>query len=94
MKKFVASVVLLSMFALTAITTAYAYEVNAGGGTWNYGVGSTYVWSNYYHGWKQHDSTAVGSYTSYSGKTNSGWWSKASAKKKSVFANKSYYNYY
>ncbi|HHU6750917.1 TPA: lactococcin 972 family bacteriocin [Staphylococcus pseudintermedius] len=62
------------------------------GGAWNYGVGSTYVWSYYSHNHSYHSSTAIGRYRSYSGVTGPGKRAKASAEKRWWWRNETYYN--
>ncbi|WP_231910054.1 lactococcin 972 family bacteriocin [Staphylococcus simiae] len=41
------------------------------------------MWSYYYHGYKEHGSTAIGCYKSYSGYTKPGKRARASAEKDS-----------
>lgn len=74
-----------------AAVTVQAATVEAEGGVWNYGVGSTYVWSYYSHNGRNHASTAKGKYTSYSGKMPPGVQARASAAK-SWSVNKTYYS--
>ncbi|MEU5692420.1 lactococcin 972 family bacteriocin [Actinosynnema sp. NPDC020468] len=71
-------------------TPALATVVNVGGGTWDYGVDSARVWSNYYHGSKCHGSSVVGAYYDSSGDTRAGITARASAPAKGS-GNKSYY---
>jgi len=39
---------------------AFASTAHVGGGTWDYGVGGGWVWSNYYHSTKVHRSSVQG----------------------------------
>ncbi|WEV40464.1 lactococcin 972 family bacteriocin [Lactobacillus sp. ESL0681] len=67
---------------------------SASGGTWKYDVGSTYVWSYYYHKTKTHKaSVKAGDVYITSGWTKKGKWAKASAKKAFPdFRNSMYYD--
>ncbi|WP_206165619.1 lactococcin 972 family bacteriocin, partial [Mammaliicoccus sciuri] len=56
MKKFFITL-LLTIIIASGAGIVKAYQVNVDGGTWNYGVSSQYVWSNYYHGKKTHYTT-------------------------------------
>ncbi|MFD3762291.1 lactococcin 972 family bacteriocin [Streptomyces sp. NPDC058622] len=64
---------------VAAATPALAASVQTGGGIWNYGVGSGYVWSNYYHEHTCHSSSVQGDYYSSSGYVGAAAWSRASA---------------
>lgn len=72
-------------------TPVLAYTVNVQGGTWNYGVGSTYVWSYYSHNRRTHKASVHGAYDASSGWTRKGIQARASAQK-AAFGNKSYYD--
>ncbi|MBU6112863.1 lactococcin 972 family bacteriocin [Mammaliicoccus lentus] len=89
---------LITLFLSTSYGYIHAAQINTSGGTWNYGVSSKYVWSNYYHGSKAHYSKVKGSYWSSSGYTSKGYWSKASATKAPGWqvwnVNKTYYGFY
>lgn len=76
--------------ALT-ITPALAATVYAQGGTWNYGVGNTYVWSYYSHNGRTHSASVKGNYSTSSGWTRPGVTARASATK-AWTGNQSYYN--
>ena len=75
----------------SSVALASKHKVNVEGGTWSYGVGSKYVYSNYYHKSKTHKSSVIGKTTNSSGWTRKGVTSKASAQKK-LSGNKSYYD--
>ncbi|MFC7818176.1 lactococcin 972 family bacteriocin [Streptomyces sp. NPDC057367] len=70
-------------------TPALAKVVQVGGGTWDYGAGTSYVWSDYYHKDKCHGSTSVGDYID-SDEADAGYWSITSAKV-DLWGNESYY---
>ncbi|NEB14173.1 lactococcin 972 family bacteriocin [Streptomyces coelicoflavus] len=74
---------------VAAATPALATVVSVGGGTWDYGAGTAYVWSDYYHGDKCHGSTSVGDYID-SDEADAGYWSITSAKV-DLYGNESYY---
>lgn len=97
MKKLILTII-ITIILTAGFESVKAYQVNINGGTWNYGVSSRYVWSNYYHGSKSHYSTVRGSYWSRSGYTFKGRWSRASAQKapgwKVWKVNKAYYGFY
>lgn len=93
MKKFILCSLLLVSFALCASPILKAATIYAEGGVWNYGIGTSYVWSYYSHNTKSHASTAIGKYTSYSGKTRPGIQARASAPK-AFWGNETYYKVY
>ncbi|SCS40213.1 lactococcin 972 family bacteriocin [Staphylococcus caeli] len=93
MKKFIISLLLFISFVLSTVPLIKAATIYAQGGVWNYGIGSTYVWSYYSHNSKAHASTAVGKYTSYSGKTRPGIQARASAPI-AFWGNQTYYKVY
>lgn len=74
-------------------TLAWSRGIHAGGGWWDYGVGSCYVWSYYSHNGRSHSSTAIGKYKIFSGWMNPGYPAKASAKKSLWGGNQAYFNY-
>lgn len=59
-KKFLGAAVALAAVVLVAApaTSASAGTVSAGGGLWDYGVGTVNVWSKYHHATKYHSATA------------------------------------
>lgn len=75
-----------------AVVTSVAAADNVSGGTWWHGVGSTYVYSNFYHGSRAHSSSVRGKYWSNSGWTAAGVTSKASAEK-AILGNQAYYGF-
>ncbi|MDX3587218.1 lactococcin 972 family bacteriocin [Streptomyces europaeiscabiei] len=75
---------------LAGATPALATVVSVGGGTWDYGAGTSYVWSYYYHGSKCHGSTAIGEYID-TDEAAKGSWSIAQADV-ALSGNKSYYS--
>ncbi|MCJ1783505.1 lactococcin 972 family bacteriocin [Mammaliicoccus sciuri] len=89
---------LLTIIIASGAGIVKAYQVNVDGGSWNYGVSDTYVWSNYYHGKKAHYSTVIGANKFSSGYTPKGRWSKASSVRRPGWqiwkANKAYYGFY
>ncbi|MBF0772932.1 lactococcin 972 family bacteriocin [Mammaliicoccus sciuri] len=97
MKKFFITL-LLTIIIASGAGIVKAYQVNVDGGTWNYGVSSQYVWSNYYHGKKTHYTSVRGRYWATSGYTPKGRWSKISAQKRPGWqiwkVNKAYYGFY
>lgn len=93
-KKKLKSAVITAMIATTLggmAVPVLAHTVNVQGGTWNYGVGSTYVWSYYSHGGRVHSSSVKGAYFASSGWTRPGVQARASAQK-ALWGNQSYYN--
>ncbi|MFG2426771.1 lactococcin 972 family bacteriocin [Streptomyces sp. NPDC048590] len=60
-----------------------------GGGTWDYGAGTSYVWSDYYHKSKCHGSTSVGSFID-SDEASAGDWSLTQADA-ALSGNETYY---
>lgn len=74
---------------LAAATPAFATIAYVGGGTWDYGAGTAYVWSDYYHGSKCHGSTSVGAYID-SDEAAAGSWSITRADA-ALSGNESYY---
>lgn len=97
MKKFFITL-LLTIIIASGAGIVKAYQVNVDGGSWNYGVSDTYVWSNYYHGKKAHYTTVQGRRWASSGYTNRGRWAKVSAESNPRWqiwrVNKSYYGFY
>lgn len=93
MKKLKVCTVLTFLTLLLGVSAipALAYKIDAGGGKWDYGVGSTYVWSYYSHKKKTHRSSVQGKYYVSSGWTPAGETSRASAVKAAT-GNKSYYD--
>jgi lactococcin 972 family bacteriocin len=70
-------------------TTEYPAE----GGTWNYGVTATYVYSNYYLGSRTHKSTACSNAgCAYSGWVSAGSTSYATMSPSTLGGNTAYYN--
>lgn len=69
---------------------ASSHTIDASGGTWNYGVGSTYVWSYYSHKSKTHKSTVQGKNYVTSGWIKAKTQARASAQK----ARSGNYSYY
>ena len=61
--------------SLTTTSAVLAAEV--GGGTWNYGVGVTGSYSDYYHGSKTHSSTVQKGDSVDSHRVGSGSWAKS-----------------
>ncbi|MFD7134115.1 lactococcin 972 family bacteriocin [Streptomyces sp. NPDC059894] len=74
---------------VAAATPALATVVSIGGGTWDYGAGTSYVWSDYYHASKCHGSTSVGSSTD-SDEASAGNWSITQAPA-ALYGNETYY---
>ncbi|HAJ53259.1 MAG TPA: lactococcin 972 family bacteriocin [Lactobacillus sp.] len=88
------SVIVSALAAATIGVSAVpvlAYTVDVQGGTWNYGVGSTYVWSYYSHNSRTHSAAVKGAYSASSGWISPGTEARASAQK-SYFGNQSFYN--
>lgn len=73
--------------AATAATASIVYPPE--GGVWDRGVGTSYVWSDYYHGSICHGSTSVGQ-TTVSRTAGAGSWSITSARAK-LSGNQVYY---
>lgn len=71
----------------------YAYADQVGGGEWRHGVGSYYVWSYYFHNYRNHSSSVSGQYFASSGRTSPGYDAQASAPK-SLFGNRAYYDFW
>ncbi|MGW7832079.1 lactococcin 972 family bacteriocin [Staphylococcus xylosus] len=93
MKKTIISILFTGIVVFGSGTVTKAVTIYAEGGLWNYGVGSSYVWSYYNHNSKAHGSTAIGKYASYSGKTRAGIQARASAPK-AHWDNQTYYKVY
>lgn len=91
LKRYLLSICATTLCALAAIVPVSATVVSASGGTWNYGVNETVVWSNYYHASKVHKSSVIGYTTHSSAWTSPKYWSYSSASK-SGFTNKAYYD--
>ncbi|MFE0358076.1 lactococcin 972 family bacteriocin [Streptomyces nigra] len=68
---------------------AMATIAYVGGGTWDYGAGTSYVWSDYYHKDKCHGSTSVGEYID-SDEADAGSWSLTQADV-ALWGNETYY---
>lgn len=87
----------VAAFATTAIAfsavpvLASSYVIDAQGGTWNYGVGSKYVWSYYSHNSKTHKASVEGKYYVTSGWIKAKTQARASAAKAAA-GNQSYYD--
>lgn len=83
----------IASFSFLLITSfpVLAATVYAGGGTWNYGVGTKYVWSYYSHSSKVHKSSVLGRNYISSGWTRKGVQARASTEK-AITGNKSYYD--
>ena len=79
-----------SILVLAGATPALATVTHVSGGTWDYGAGSSIVWSDYYHKDKCHSSTAVGEYID-SDEAAAGSWSYAQADV-ALSGNESYYS--
>lgn len=90
-KKLLTSTVVTTAVAALLSTPVLATTINTQGGTWNYGVGSKYVWSYYSHKHKTHKSSVQGKYYSTSGWTRKGVKAKASAEK-AKHGNRSYFD--
>ncbi|GHC26372.1 lactococcin 972 family bacteriocin [Leuconostoc lactis] len=72
---------------------SFAHADQVGGGDWRHGVGSYYVWSYYFHNYRNHSSSVSGQYFASSGRTSPGYDAQASAPK-SLFGNKAYYDFW
>lgn len=48
---------------------SFAHADQVGGGDWRHGVGSYYVWSYYFHNYRNHSSSVSGQYFASSGRT-------------------------
>ncbi|BCL25262.1 lactococcin 972 family bacteriocin [Streptomyces aurantiacus] len=60
-------------------TPALATTIGVGGGTWDYGVSSSTVRSNYFHQTRCHGSSVEGQYYDSSGNVAANDWARASA---------------
>ena len=90
--KIIILVCLLFLGTLLGVTyKAEAATVHVAGGVWSHGIGKHYVWSYYSHNKRNHGSTAVGKYSSFSGVARPGVQSKASAPK-AWGGNKTFYS--
>jgi lactococcin 972 family bacteriocin len=93
-KKFVSSCIASTILFGTLLGVTYKAEaatVHVAGGVWSHGIGKHYVWSYYSHNKRNHGSTAVGKYSSFSGVARPGVQSKASAPK-AWGGNKTFYS--
>ncbi|HDJ6066354.1 TPA: lactococcin 972 family bacteriocin [Staphylococcus aureus] len=93
-KKFVSSCIASTILFGTLLGVTYKAEaatVHVAGGVWSHGIGKHYVWSDYSHNKRNHGSTAVGKYSSFSGVARPGVQSKASAPK-AWGGNKTFYS--
>lgn len=61
-----------------------------GGGTWNHGVNSSIVWSDYYHGSTCHGATSVGTYTDRAS-ASAGRWAMTDAPSRWYAVDKAYW---
>ncbi|MFE7116210.1 lactococcin 972 family bacteriocin [Streptomyces sp. NPDC057654] len=59
-KKSLKIAVAAGVLIVAGAAPALATVKEVGGGTWDYGAGTSQVWSNYYHPTKCHGSTSVG----------------------------------
>lgn len=89
-RKPVAAALVAGAFLVGGGAAAHATISYVGGGTWDHGVNSSIVWSDYYHGSKCHGSTSVGSYTERDN-APAGWWSVTSAPSRVFVVDKAYY---
>lgn len=78
---------------IATATPALAEIENAGGGTWDHGVTSSKVWSDYIHGSKCHGSTSVGTFTDRSPDTARGRWSRTAAGSRDLETDKAYWRH-
>lgn len=89
LRRVTTAAVVTALLAIGGAGAAQATISYPSGGVWSYGVG-TYVYSNYYHGYRWHGSTAVGTRTYRSPLVRPGRWSIASAPA-AWSGNKAYY---
>lgn len=87
----VAGLLLIGIGSSSIVSAATIYT---DGGTWNYGVGSKYVWSYYSHNYRYHSSTVYGKLKISSGFTRPGVRAQASSEKRWWWVNEAYYNVY
>lgn len=87
----VAGLLLIGIGSSSIVSAATIYT---DGGTWNYGVGSKYVWSYYSNNYRYHSSTAIGKTRSFSGFRKPGVRALASSEKRWWWRNEAYYNVY
>lgn len=80
-KKVLVTVLIAAGISVGTASTASAVVSSVGGGTWDRGVVSERVYSNYLHNSRCHGSTAVGTSTVRSADTRAGLWSRASVRK-------------
>lgn len=80
-KKALVTVLVAAGITMGTAGAASAAVEYVGGGTWDHGVTSDRVYSNYLHQLRCHGSTAVGTRTVRSSDTAAGRWSYASAPK-------------
>ncbi|SDW06852.1 bacteriocin, lactococcin 972 family [Marininema mesophilum] len=92
-KKSVATLVLCGALFTVGATAAFAKMAYPGGGTWNYGENSSYVYSNYYHKTKTHKSSVKGpGYYVTSGWKSKDVWTFALHKQKKGYADRTYWS--
>ncbi len=92
-KKAIASAI--AAFALTVgvATPALATIRSVGGGTWDYGTGGGRVWSNFYHGSRDHASSVQGETYMTSRCMPKGYTSYARANDRFWVVDRSYYRF-
>lgn len=90
------SLILGSSILLISSVSALAATQNVSGGTWNYGISNSKVYSNYYHKTKKHSSSVKNGYNerSYSGTVGANKTSYASIKSHWSAIDYSYYQTY
>ncbi|MBQ8999834.1 MAG: lactococcin 972 family bacteriocin [Clostridium sp.] len=92
-KKALTSMVVAGM-VLSNSVVAMAATKQVDGGNWGYGTNLTKCYSNYYHGSKSHNSTAINgnATSSYSGQTSAKYTSYASVSR-TLKGNTAYYGF-
>lgn len=78
---------------LGAASPALATRVNVGGGIWDYGTNSSYVWSYYLHNGTNHKTTVYNGSYHYSGCKTPGVWANVRASDRFLIADSSYWDY-
>ncbi|WP_402377422.1 lactococcin 972 family bacteriocin [Isoptericola rhizosphaerae] len=89
-RKPVATSAVIAALVAGGATAAHAAVDYVGGGTWNHGVNSSTVWSNYYHGSTCHGATSVGTYTDRENRS-AGYWATTSAPSRWYAVDKAYW---
>lgn len=91
LRKPVAAIALAGSVLVGGAAAAHATIEYVGGGTWDHGVNSSIVWSDYYHGSRCHGSSVQGTYYEKD-YASAGYWSIADAPSRPFVADRAWYD--